>query len=189
MSRRDSTTEDGANNLLQVDSESGDFIELPGGTVTAYQSSLFQRLRLRDGINFDQINRSLDPLRNRQAIFSSGEAAGASGSFFFFSHDRRFIVKTISSEEHKFLIRILPNLYRYFLEQPNSLIARPYGVFSIKMPGYNEVTLMLMANTLRFHKPENITRVYDIKGSSINRKVKNVSKSSTTLKDTNFLEN
>ena len=48
---------------------------------------------------------------------------------------------------------------------------------------------MLMANTLRFNKPDNITRVYDIKGSSINRKVKNVTKTSTTLKDTNFLEN
>ena len=56
---------------------------------------------MRDDLKFDALMQSLDPLKNRKQIFSSGEAAGASGSFFFFSHDRRFIVKTMSSEELK----------------------------------------------------------------------------------------
>jgi len=70
--------------------------ELPGCTVTAYAASLFQRVRLQDGINFQRLFMSLDYKKNREQIFSSGEASGASGSFFFFSHDRRFIVKTMS---------------------------------------------------------------------------------------------
>lgn len=52
-----------------------------------------------DEIGFEQIQRSLNPLSNRDQIFKTGEAAGASGSFFFFSHDRRFIVKTMTSSE------------------------------------------------------------------------------------------
>lgn len=48
---------------------------------------------------------------------------------------------------------------------------------------------MLMANTLRYKMPKNITRVYDLKGSSINREVKKIYKPSTVLKDINLLKN
>jgi len=64
---------------------------------------LFQRVRLIDGINFKQLFKSLDLKNNRDAIIKSGEASGASGSFFFFSHDRRFIVKTMTNSEKKFM--------------------------------------------------------------------------------------
>jgi len=58
---------------------------------------------LLDGINYKVIAKSLNPNKNRDSIFSSGEASGASGSFFFFSHDKRFIVKTMSNEELKLI--------------------------------------------------------------------------------------
>jgi hypothetical protein len=32
-------------------------------------------------------------------VFKAGEGAGRSGSFFFFSHDRKFIIKTMTKEE------------------------------------------------------------------------------------------
>jgi len=56
-------------------------------------------MRAMDDIDFKHISKSLNPRANRDQIFKTGEAAGASGSFFFFSHDRRFIVKTMSSGE------------------------------------------------------------------------------------------
>jgi hypothetical protein len=40
---------------------------------------------------------SLSPKFNRDAVFKAGEGAGASGSFFFFSHDRKFIIKTMTT--------------------------------------------------------------------------------------------
>jgi hypothetical protein len=70
-------------------------------------------------------------LKNRDQIFHSGEAAGASGSFFFFSHDNRFIVKTMSKGELDFMLNVLPDLYAHWCEYPHSLIARLYGVFKI----------------------------------------------------------
>jgi len=72
---------------------------LDGAKISAYSTSIFQHLRLDDGIDFKRIKKSLNPSKNRDQIFSSGEASGASGSFFFFSHDKRFIVKTMSNEE------------------------------------------------------------------------------------------
>jgi len=39
---------------------------------------------------------SLSPKFNRDRVFAAGEGAGRSGSFFFFSHDRKFIIKTMT---------------------------------------------------------------------------------------------
>jgi hypothetical protein len=47
---------------------------------------------------------SLDAEMNRSRVFKAGEASGASGSFFFFSHDKNFIIKTISTDEKQFFI-------------------------------------------------------------------------------------
>jgi hypothetical protein len=95
----------------------------------------------------------------------------------------------MTNTELTLIQRILPNLYRHFKENPKSLIARIYGVYTVEMPHYRPVNLMLLANTLRFRKPEEITKIYDLKGSSINREVKGETKPTSTLKDTNFLQN
>ena len=59
----------------------------------AYQ--VFQDLRELDGIEDKHIQESLAPARNNKAVFKAGESQGKSGSFFFFSHDRKFIIKTM----------------------------------------------------------------------------------------------
>jgi hypothetical protein len=40
-------------------------------------------------------------------VFNAGEGAGASGSFFFFSSDNRFIIKTLQGKERSVLLRML----------------------------------------------------------------------------------
>jgi hypothetical protein len=59
------------------------------------------------------------------------------------------------------------------------------------MKGYKQVNLILMGNTLRFQNRADISRVYDLKGSTFNRFVKwhSSQKATTTLKDVNFLHN
>jgi hypothetical protein len=167
----------------------GQISELPGAKITAFASSLFQRVRLIDGINFQRLFKSLDPKTNRDQIFSSGEASGASGSFFFFSHDRRFIIKTMTESEKKFMEKILPDYYKHFKKYPKSLLARVYGIYTVKMQGYQMVNLILMGNTLKFQNRADIHRIYDLKGSTFNRFVKtdSTTKPTTTLKDVNFM--
>ena len=43
---------------------------------------------------------------NRKMVFQSGEGAGQSGSFFFFSHDNKFIIKTLRGKEKDILLNM-----------------------------------------------------------------------------------
>jgi hypothetical protein len=52
----------------------------------------------------------------------------------------------------------------------------------------SKVHFMLMENTLQLKSDWGLKYIFDIKGSSVNRQVKGTLKSSTTLKDTNFLK-
>ena len=101
-------------------------------------------MRLMDKINWDLIKNSLDPRENRDQIFKTGEAAGASGSFFFFSHDKRFIVKTVTKEELDVTLQLLPYMHDHFSKNPKSIISRVYGVYTVKMKTYYPVHLILV---------------------------------------------
>ena len=53
---------------------------------------------------------SLSVLNNRRALFKSGQGAGKSGSYFFFSSDSRFIIKTLQGSEKTILFDMLDDL-------------------------------------------------------------------------------
>lgn len=71
-------------------------------TVDAFFVHSFAKLRAADGITNEMIEQSLAVDKNRSNVFKAGEASGASGSFFFFSHDKAFVIKTMTSSERKF---------------------------------------------------------------------------------------
>ena len=60
-------------------------------------------------------------------------ANSRSGQFFFYSHDGKYMIKTQTKEENKFLRRILPAYYKYMLANPDTLITRFYGMHRVKM--------------------------------------------------------
>jgi len=62
-----------------------------------------------DKITCCDICKSLDIEKNKNRVFKAGEGAGASGSFFFFSYNNRFIIKTMTKPELKVLLDILPS--------------------------------------------------------------------------------
>ena len=64
-------------------------------------------------------------------MFKAKESAGKSGSFFFFSFDRQFIIKTMNNAELKVFENALFDYVRFLKENPESLIARIYGVFTV----------------------------------------------------------
>jgi len=57
---------------------------------------------------------------------------GKSGEFFFFSSDRKYVLKTITPEEFEFLKSNLNNFYEHYSQNPDSLLAKIYGLFTIK---------------------------------------------------------
>jgi len=120
-------------------------------------------------------------------IFKAGEGAGRSGSFFFFSHDQKFVIKTMTTEELQLMKKIMPKYKAHLKKNPNSLLSKILGLFTVEATNFSTVNIMLMENTLRLKDPKRLKYVFDLKGSTVNRVVKGKTKNSTTLKDINFL--
>lgn len=140
------------------------------------------------GINdFQNFYESLSPKFNRNMIFKAGEGAGRSGSFFFFSHDQKFVVKTMTSAELRLVKKMMPAYEKHLTENKDSLLAKIMGIFTVEAANFSKVHIMLMENNVRLKDPKNLKYVFDLKGSSVNRTVTGVTKKSTTLKDINFL--
>ena len=65
-------------------------------------------------------------------MFQSGEGAGKSGSFFFFSHDKKYLIKTMKKGELDVMLRILPHYLEHHRRNPDSILAKIFGVFTLK---------------------------------------------------------
>lgn len=61
-------------------------------------------------------------------------------------------------------------------------------MYTVSMEGTQSVDVMLMAHTLKIRHPNRVVRIFDLKGSTVNRHVKVDGKTSNqrTLKDLNF---
>lgn len=154
-----------------------------------YSPYVFNYLRQMDNVSNEMIISSMLPMNNKNGI---KETEGKGGAFFINSDDYEFILKTITEQEYKIMMKLLHNkMVEYFKINQNSIICRIYGVYKIKIDTgllqSDEIYFILMKNVVGSFI-ENLLCKYDLKGSSLNRKVeyKNVDK--TVMKDLNFNE-
>ena len=159
-------------------------------SITVYFPKKFDDLRKKDGITDDIMIKCFDPYKNKMAIDKMGEGKGKSGSFFFYSHDRKFIIKTITNEEKETMRKILLDYYNYIKEQnanSTTLITKIYGIFTLVIKNASSVNVILMQNLFGC-SPKNIHRMFDLKGSTVQRKTKNVQnwKKYQVLKDMDY---
>ena len=99
---------------------------------------------------------SLSLVENRHMVFKAGQGAGASGSFFFFSYDSKFLIKTLAGFEKKILIKMLDDYINHIKNTDNrSLLARIYGVFTIKNSYFADLDVIVMQNTVRLSSKRN----------------------------------
>ncbi|KAL1859631.1 Phosphatidylinositol-4-phosphate 5-kinase [Diaporthe australafricana] len=121
-------------------------------------------------------------------ILSELGSPGKSGSFFYFSRDYRFIIKTIHHGEHKFLRKILKEYYQHVTENPNTLLSQFYGLHRVKTPWGRKIHFVVMNNLFPPHR--DIHTTFDLKGSTIGRdyREEDLEKNPrATLKDLNWL--
>lgn len=115
-----------------------------------------------------------------------------SGQYFFYSHDMKYMIKTLSDEECKFLRRILPHYVRHMTSQPNSLINRYYGLHRVKMPHIRRKLHFVVMNNI-FFTPKPIHTKYDLKGATYRGRYVKTSKiaskhsSNSVRKDLNWM--
>lgn len=120
-------------------------------------------------------------------IVSELGSPGKSGSFFYFSRDYRFIIKTIHHSEHKFLRKILKEYYNHVKANPNTLISQFYGLHRVKLPYGRKIHFIIMNNLFPPHR--DIHQTFDLKGSSIGRdydEAKLETNKHATMKDLNW---
>ena len=80
-------------------------------TLQNHLNPVFQAIREADGLTDNSIFSSVDLDQNLNKIFQVGLGAGKSGSFFFYSHDHRLIIKTVSSQEKTLLLTKIGDIW------------------------------------------------------------------------------
>ncbi|KKA26994.1 hypothetical protein TD95_000545 [Thielaviopsis punctulata] len=121
-------------------------------------------------------------------ILSEMGSPGKSGSFFYYSRDYKYIIKTIHHGEHKFLRHILKDYYNHVKENPNTLLSQFYGLHRVKTAFGKKIHFVVMNNIFPPHR--DIHQTFDLKGSTIGRDYNEddiKSNPRATLKDLNWM--
>jgi hypothetical protein len=123
---------------------------------TDYAPQIFRNIREVCGIDNDMYEQSFaDTLLERAS-------EGKSGSLFYFTSDRKYLVKTMTKKEHSFLLEVLPLFHQYILKQPNTLLCRFLGCHSMQLPvGWNKMFFVVMENVF---SDGPVDERYDLKG-------------------------
>ena len=89
------------------------------------------------------IEASFNPSLNFKQACKAGESTGKSGSFFFFTFDDRFIIKTIFKEELEAFMDDLEDYFKHIMTEEKSLISRIYGIYQVQMEGISPINFIL----------------------------------------------
>lgn len=113
----------------------------------------------------------MSPATNKAQLFKTSRnishaSGGKSGSFFFFTEDRRFIIKTMSRAEKDAFLKMLPRLTQHLAAHGGkSLISRIYGIYRVWYNGIQPIYLMLQKNNIPIEAGNEILCKFDLKGS------------------------
>ncbi|CAO3621426.1 unnamed protein product [Mucor hiemalis] len=128
-----------------------------------YAPWVFRHLREKFGVDPADYLISL----TSKYILSELGSPGKSGSFFYYSKDYRFIIKTIHYTEHKFMRKILKEYHQHIVDNTSTLLCRYYGLHRVKLPHGRKIHFVVMSNV--FPPSKDIHETYDLKGSTLGR--------------------
>jgi 1-phosphatidylinositol-4-phosphate 5-kinase len=86
--------------------------------------------------------------------------------------------------------KIFRDYHQHVKANPNSMLARIYGIFTVKLEDLDPIHLLLMENTMQYLSQEktSVDSTYDLKGSLEGRDNKDPNPSNTDiLKDLNIM--
>ena len=101
------------------------------------------------------------------------------------------MLKTMKGSELSLLLKMLPQLNDHYRQNPRSLLAKIYGVFTVRASFDSEKRehhILLMENAAQLRDASQLELVFDLKGSMANRFVADRKDAGSTLKDQNFLQ-
>mmetsp|Transcript_22380 Transcript_22380/g.33066 ORF Transcript_22380/g.33066 Transcript_22380/m.33066 type:complete len:456 (+) Transcript_22380:51-1418(+) len=169
-------------------------LDQPSFRCHSYSPELFEKIRKSFGISNTQYYACLALQEERQTscfrVISKNEASGKSGSFFFFSSDQRFILKSCTKSDFKTLLRILPEYTEYVQKHGSkTLLPRYIGLYGLKILSEDIPDVVMVVMTNFFGGSHKIHCRFDLKGSTYKRLAseKERSKKSPVLKDNDWI--
>lgn len=67
---------------------------------------------------------------------------------------------------------MLPKYVNYVeTNKQRSILSRFYGLYEVKMPGVNPVSLVIQSNCLQIQPKNRLVQIFDLKGSMFGRQV------------------
>ena len=144
-----------------------------------YAPFVFRKLRELVGISDEDYVNSIGPANMLSNLIlgsltslSQLGSEGKSGSFFYFTSDTRFMVKTISKSEHLLLRSILKDYYKYLETHPDSMLCRILGCHQMRFGKHSKVGaekmyFIVMQNC--FVTDMEMDMRFDLKGSWVGR--------------------
>ncbi|ORX77935.1 SAICAR synthase-like protein [Anaeromyces robustus] len=127
-----------------------------------YAPNVFKKIRELSNIDASNYIRSISD----KFMLLELSSPGKSGSFFYFSPDYRYLIKTVHYNEHRHFFKVLDKYYKYLEANPNTLIMSIYGLYRLKADGH-KMYFIVMQNVYPPNK--DMHRMYDLKGSSFGR--------------------
>ena len=114
-------------------------------------------------------------------------SSGKSGSFFYFSDDGKYVLKTINAYEFEFFFKVLPSYYNYIQLEPNTLIQKFFGFHYIKyFKDSQKITENFVVMENLFSTGHEIHLRFDLKGSKVGRMTNPEEDYSVARKDLDF---
>lgn len=163
--------------------------------VVEHAPQIFGRLRKQAGLTSKNILDCFFPINNEISINNFFQGSGKSESFFFFTQNQEFVLKTMKESEMKLLLDtpLLANYAKHMRGHPDSTLSRFYGVYTFKLGEMDDIHCFITNNLIGKEFP-NVERIYDLKGSTAKRRTKLTAKQNEVdgvsgmkvLKDLNF---
>lgn len=123
-----------------------------------YAGRVFAAIRRLDGIDSEDYLASLGGKLPYLDFITNSK----SGQFFFFTFDRKYLIKTQPKAESKFLRGFLKKYYEHLAQFPQTWLVHLYGMHRITIAG-KKVHFIIMRNCFPNDKP--IHQKFDLKGS------------------------
>jgi len=126
----------------------------------AYAPDMFSYIRTLLGVDKKHFLLSLSGEYNFIEFISNAK----SGQFFFYSHDGRYVIKTQTAGESKFLRRILPHYVQYMSKCPHNFLTHFYGMYRVKMRHLRRNVHFVIMRSV-FDTEKEVHKIWDLKGS------------------------
>lgn len=163
---------------------------------TDYAPQVFNEIRRHFGIT--NYVHSVGPenllgnlILGKLSSLSELSSSGKSGSFFYFTDDSKYMIKTISKHEYELLRGILESYYHYVSQNRNTLLSQILGLHRMQISKGRSKKIYIIVIANLFSTTLTIDVRYDLKGSTYGRRTRQdgvIVDKNTALKDLDFLD-